>query len=176
MGRINVSRVVVGGLLAGLVINIGEYLLNGPILGDEMAAMMADMGLEYSSGAMAVFVVLGFVMGIVAVWTYAAMRPRFGEGPGTAIRAGLVAWFFGYAVTTVGWMMMGVLAGGTAVLVLVWGLIELPLATVAGGWAYQEEAAPAAATAAAAASTAPEGASGGTGAGGGTGGGGDYDF
>ena len=31
MGRINVGRVVLGGLLAGLVINISESLLNGVV-------------------------------------------------------------------------------------------------------------------------------------------------
>ncbi|MFW6079979.1 MAG: hypothetical protein ACODAE_10180, partial [Gemmatimonadota bacterium] len=138
MGRIDASRVLVGGLLAGVVINIGEYLLNQPILGDEMEAMVARMGLEYSSAATATFIVLSFVMGIVAVWAYAAMRPRYGPGPATAVRAGLLAWFFTYVVQTVGWTMMGVFTAGTAALVLVWGLIELPLATVAGAWLYRE--------------------------------------
>lgn len=29
MGRINLGRVVIGGLLAGLIINFGEFILNG---------------------------------------------------------------------------------------------------------------------------------------------------
>ena len=39
MGKINVGRVLLGGLLAGLVLNIGEYVLNEIILS---AAMRDD--------------------------------------------------------------------------------------------------------------------------------------
>ncbi len=28
MGRINLARVLVGGLMAGLIINVGEFILN----------------------------------------------------------------------------------------------------------------------------------------------------
>ena len=34
MGKINFMRVLLGGLLAGVVINIGEGVLNEAILGD----------------------------------------------------------------------------------------------------------------------------------------------
>ena len=32
MNRINMGRVLIGGLLAGLIINIGEFILNGILL------------------------------------------------------------------------------------------------------------------------------------------------
>ena len=35
MGKINMTRVILGGLLAGLVINIGEFILNDTILGED---------------------------------------------------------------------------------------------------------------------------------------------
>ena len=41
MDRINITRVVMGGLLAGVVINIGEFLLIEPILGEDWRAAMA---------------------------------------------------------------------------------------------------------------------------------------
>ena len=41
MGGINLRRVVLGGLLAGLVIDAGEYLLNVVVLGEDMDAASA---------------------------------------------------------------------------------------------------------------------------------------
>ena len=180
MGRINASRMIVGGLLAGLVINIGEFLLNGPVVGDEFEAMMADFGMEpMTNGDIGVFVVMAFLMGIVAVWMYAAMRPRYGAGPQTAIRAGLAAWFFGILGPAVGYQVMGMSTMGLTMIVLVWGLIEFPLATAVGAGYYREDDTAEAAAGASAASTphaVPAGGSGSgsgdTGAGGGAMGGG----
>jgi hypothetical protein len=36
MGNINIGRVILGGLVAGLVLNVGEFLLNGIVLADQM--------------------------------------------------------------------------------------------------------------------------------------------
>ena len=43
MGQINLGRVVIGGLLAGLIINIGEFILNGLLLEEQMNAAMAAL-------------------------------------------------------------------------------------------------------------------------------------
>ena len=40
MAKINMGRVILGGLLAGWVLNIGEFLLNEPILGKQWVAAM----------------------------------------------------------------------------------------------------------------------------------------
>lgn len=160
MGRINAARMVLGGLVAGVVINLGEFLLNGPVAGERFEAAMAEFGVAApEGGAIALFVLFGFLMGIVGVWLYAAMRPRYGEGPATAIRAGLAAWFFAYAIPVAGYAVMGMIDGGLMTLVLVWGLIEIPLALVAGAYFYQEEGEPATAAepAAAARAAAPAG-------------------
>ncbi len=37
-----------------------------------------------------------FALGIMAVWTYAAIRPRLGAGVGTAACAGLLVWALSY--------------------------------------------------------------------------------
>ena len=40
MGKINLGRVILGGALAGPILNIGEFVLNEPILGARWAAAM----------------------------------------------------------------------------------------------------------------------------------------
>ena len=36
MSRINLGRVAIGGLLAGFIINVGEFILNGVLLEEDM--------------------------------------------------------------------------------------------------------------------------------------------
>jgi hypothetical protein len=139
MGGINVGRVVLGGLLAGLVIDVSEYLLNEVVLGEQMAAAMRRLNLPpVGGGAIGVFVVLGFALGIAAVWVYAAIRPRFGAGARTALCAGATVWFFAYLYPSIGMGVLGFFSGGVITLAVLWGLVELLLATVAGAWLYQE--------------------------------------
>jgi hypothetical protein len=139
VGGINTGRVILGGLLAGLVFNIGETILNVFVLAAPMQeAMQAHNLAQPGAGAMGVFVVLGFLIGIVLVWLYAAVRPRLGPGPKTAGIVGVAAWFFIYPGAVVAMVSMGLLPANLAALVLVWGLVELVLAALAGGWLYKE--------------------------------------
>lgn len=139
MGSINQMRALMGGLLAGLVINVGEFILNGPILGGLIEADLADLGLGAPTGAdIAIFVTHGFVIGILAVWLYAAIRPRFGAGPGTAVKAGVLVWVLVWSTFLAMNATMGLFSDSVQWIVMAWGAVEVPLATVAGAWLYQE--------------------------------------
>jgi hypothetical protein len=139
MQEINNGRVLLGGLLAGLIINVGETILNVPLLGAEMDAAMRERGLEPVAGsAIGAFVLMAFALGIAAVWLYAAIRPRFGPGPKTAICAGLVVWALAYLYPTLGMIVMDLFPMNLALVALVWGLFEATLATLAGAWLYRE--------------------------------------
>jgi hypothetical protein len=139
MGKINLGRVILGGLLAGLIINISEYLLNEPILGEQWRAAMVTLNRPAISGqAIGVFVLMSFVLGISAVWLYAAIRPRFGPGPKTAICAGLLVWFFAYLFPSIGNCVLQLFPGKLLAIAAMWGFFELPIATLAGAWLYRE--------------------------------------
>ncbi len=150
MGRINGSRVVLGGLVAGVVINIGEFIYNGLLTADAMAEAMARFDLPgYAPSAMVLYVLMAFAMGIFAVWLYAALRPRFGPGPRTAVYAGLTFWVPASLFQTLMQMGMALWPAGLLWAGAAWTLIELPLATLAGAYLYREseEAEPAMAAA-----------------------------
>lgn len=139
MGRINTGRVIIGGLVAGVVMNLGEFILNEPILGDQWKTAMAALNRPPVGGsAIAWFMLQGFGMGIALIWLYAAVRPRFGAGPKTAVWAGLTMWFFaalcGFGSTAIIGLFPGKLVGTT----LVWEFVEMPLAALAGAWLYKE--------------------------------------
>ncbi len=90
MSQINLGRVVIGGLLAGLIINVGEFILNGLLLEEQMNAAMAALNKPPINPNMIMwFVLFGFGLGCMLVWTYAAIRPRFGAGVKTAICASI---------------------------------------------------------------------------------------
>jgi hypothetical protein len=136
---INTGRVIVGGLVAGLVLNVSEFILNTVVLGPSVTAAMTRMNLPPMGGAgMAAFAVLGFAVGIVTVWLYAAIRPRYGAGPKTALCAGATVWFFAYLYGGLGMVVMGMFPLGTMAVGMAWGLAEILLASVAGAYFYKE--------------------------------------
>ena len=139
MGNINMGRVLLGGLLAGLVLNIGEILLNDLVLGAQMKEFFTRHNFaEPGTNFMIVAVGLTFVMGVVIVLGYACIRPRLGPGLKTAIIAGLFAWFGAYLYSgTINGVLFGIPASGIA-LVMVWGLVQYSVAAVAGAWLYKE--------------------------------------
>ncbi|MEE9470565.1 MAG: hypothetical protein V3W32_02530, partial [Gemmatimonadota bacterium] len=84
----NTQRLFLGGLVAGVVLNIQEYVVNGIVLKDEWEAAMKTAGLQtYSTSGIIMLVLMTLVLGFISVWLYAAIRPRFGPGPRTAVYA-----------------------------------------------------------------------------------------
>lgn len=143
----NRKRVIAGGLLAGLVLNIGETILNVPIIGEEFDAAMQELGAPAMTGStIALFVVMLFLLGILAVWLYAAVRPRLGPGPKTALKVGIVVYLLAFVFPNVGVLAMGIFPARLLLIALAWELFEVPLAVLAGAWAYKEEPAAFAAT------------------------------
>src|SRR5207245_11563291 len=98
MGKINLARVFLGGLLAGLIINIFEYVLNGVVLASQWDAYMKALGRQMRPNAIPFFIISAFVAGIGVVWLYAVARPRLGAGPKTAALTGAAYRFFAYAI------------------------------------------------------------------------------
>lgn len=139
MGKINVARVLLGGLVAGLVLNIGEYILDNLVLAGQWATFVAETGRgAFGAGQIAAFIVLTFLFGIALIWIYAAIRPRFGAGPKTAVIAGLTLWAVAWLLIGAAFAAGGMVPIGLTVVTIVWGLFEAPIAALAGAWLYQE--------------------------------------
>ena len=139
MRSINMGRVVVGGLVAGLLINVSEFVLNAVVLVNDMNAAMAALNRPPIDNSMIVwFVLLAFGIGIMSVWVYAAVRPRFGPGVRTAICASLVVWGLAYLYPNVSTIILGLFPTRLMIIATVWGLVEVLVAGVAGAWIYTE--------------------------------------
>ncbi len=140
---INNSRVVVGGLAAGVVANIVGYVGYGIFLGprfDAEAAAVAPAlaGRGMTGSAVIANVGSQFAIGILLVWIYAAMRPRFGPGMRTAINAALVVWLCAI-LFHLDWLVVGLMTATTYLLAVAVGLVQLVSAAAVGGMLYREE-------------------------------------
>lgn len=145
MAHTNRGRVILGGLLAGLVINVVEFITNGVVLREAWGRAMQALGkpAELSTGAIVIFNIWGFLLGIATVWLYAAIRPRYGAGPKTAIRAGLVTWAVAVFLTNLGNYPLGLFPTRLLVISSIVALVEMVVATLVGAWLYSEEEMPA---------------------------------
>ena len=135
----NFGRVVLGGLIAGLILNIGEFLLNEKILKNEMVAFLTAHNFK-DPGTNFIIIAVGgtFILGIVAVWLYALIRPRLGPGPKAAIVAAIVLWFGVYLYSGVINGVLLAIPTNALMIAIIWGLVEYIIATIAGAWVYQE--------------------------------------
>jgi hypothetical protein len=140
---INGARVALGGLAAGIVMNISGFLVQGMLLGkrmeDEMVAVAPTLAGKGMDGAsMAGRVITQFVIGMLLVWLYAAMRPRFGARPNTAMLAALVIWLCGF-LFYLDWLYLGMMSVSLYAMMSVAMLVTLAIAAWVGGMIYKEE-------------------------------------
>jgi hypothetical protein len=139
MGKINLTKVIVGGLVAGLVLNVFDFLVYGVWLKNDMNAALTALNKPAMSTNMIMwFVFLDFLFGIWLVWLYAAIRPRFGAGPKTAVYAGLAMWVLFGLLHNLSEAPMGLFPMRLSVITTVAALIEWPIAGVAGAKLYSE--------------------------------------
>lgn len=139
---INTSKVITGGLAAGVVANVIGYLGFGMFLGPRMeaeaiAVAPALQGRGETGGAIAAHVISSFAIGLLLVWLYAAIRPRFGPGMKTAVYAALVVWACGI-LFHMDWLISGMMSQGTYVLASLAALVQVIAAAGVGAWLYTE--------------------------------------
>lgn len=139
--KINTARVLLGVLVAGVVANICDTVTNLMLLTQDTQQMLQRLGRDVNvmneTSIAVTWAVIDFVYAAVIVFTYAAIRPRFGAGPKTAVLAGVLIWL---PVTVV---LFGFLSMGIFTPAVYWknaGLtfISTVLASLAGGAVYKE--------------------------------------
>jgi len=141
MGKINVGRVILGGIVAGIVSDLLGYLVDGILLAPQWSYGMWKLGHPaLSTNQIIWFNLLGLAAGIALIWIYAAIRPRFGAGAMTAIYAGLAVWFIGVLIPNASFMFVAGLFGKHLTLYTPAGGLVEPLAgALAGAALYKEE-------------------------------------
>ena len=142
---INTSKVLVGGIAAGVVMNIIDFISYKFILG---ARMMAESeafkpGMSQAmmtSSAMISNIVMDLVLGVLLVWTYAAIRPRFGPGMKTATYVAVLFWLLA-GIFLSGYLHMGMMSSGLWWTFAFIGLVNFWVSAWVGARLYSEDAA-----------------------------------
>ena len=148
--KINWTRVILGGLFAGLIVNIFELLVDGLLLRSEWDAGLKALNKTPGGiGPAAIFWLWGFLIGIFALWLYANLRPRFGPGIRTAVIAGVAVWIPAGLLAMMAPIAMHLFRYRLMAIDIVLTLVEIVAGTVAGAWLYKEAEAPAGASTAA---------------------------
>jgi hypothetical protein len=140
MTDISTGRLVLGSIAAGLVINVVESIMNIFVLAGPMEDLLVSRNLPQLGGAaMGGFILLAFVLGFLLVWTYSAIRPRYGAGPRTALKAGGAVWAAFYMLGIGANWLMGIINLRLFLLSLAYTLPMMLAAGYVGGMVYREE-------------------------------------
>ncbi len=140
---INTQKVVVGGIVAGVVMIVIDFISNKFILGARMIAEsdafkpgLADQMMK--GPAVITNIVMSLILGIALVWTYAAIRPRFGPGLKTATYVAVLFWILA-GIFYSGYLHMGMMSAGLWWSFAFVGLVNFFLSTWAGAKLYSED-------------------------------------
>lgn len=145
MGQINAGRMILGAIVAAAILFVIEGFINGAILGTEWDDWVKALGpLDHApsfAAGMAIWAVVSLLHGLVGLWIYVGIRPRYGAGPGTAALAGLLLWIPGFLTHALSQFALGDIPYHIIVVGCLGGLAAVLVATVAGAALYREDAA-----------------------------------
>jgi len=92
MGKINWSRVILCGVLTGVVYTVLSAISTWYVGAGFNSAVPGNRIFAPSAGLAAFLLTVNLAGGIWAIWLYAAIRPRYGPGAKTAAVAGFAWW------------------------------------------------------------------------------------
>jgi hypothetical protein len=141
MAGVKSGKIVVAGLIAGLVLNVGDFLINAVLMTADYQAELTRLGLDpaaaESGRVIATWVMIDFLMGVLLVWNYAAIRPRFGPGPRTALFAAFPL-FTAVTLIMFGLSVMGYFSTAVFVKGTVFSAVNVAIGSLVGAWLYKE--------------------------------------
>ena len=138
----NLQRIVIGGLVAGIICFIGDGVVHGVLLQTRWMDINAALHLPNSEAdrqaSMYWFFIYDLVKGVAALVVYAMIRPRFGAGPRTAIIAGLLTWALCIPLPLGGMIPMHFFGKKFVLLWSIYGAFPVLLGAIAGAALYKE--------------------------------------
>ena len=140
MGKINYGRVILGGIVGGIVTGLLAWFFNGVLLGQLWTDAMKSINRPNAYTGPAFLFSLCLVSclyGILVVWTYAAIRPRFGAGVRTAVYAGLL-WSLDGFLTNMMNAVTGIYSSRLMLYSALFYVVEVVLGAIVGAALYKE--------------------------------------
>ena len=144
MKRINYGRVLVGGLLAGLLLFLADGFIHEKLLHGHWMAALAAAGRSVETqqqehgGGLAYFAIFELLRGLAMAFVYSVFRTHCGPGPKTAVCSALTVWAIMFPIPLVQEIPLGF---RSATMVSLWSLYEIVPSVIAGlvaGALYKE--------------------------------------
>ena len=88
--------------------------------------------------SMGLWTAMCFIYGIVGMWIYAGILPRYGAGPITALLAGFALWVASKFTVALDFTALGLVPGRIIAGQAIGGLVAIMLGVLAGAWLYKE--------------------------------------
>lgn len=139
MSKINYGRVILGGIVAGIIADFLDWFLNSFLVGHHWENAMKSLNRPNAyHGAFIYWLYLGYMIGgILLVWVYAAIRPRFGAGVKTAVYAGLVVWAL-TSLPNISNAITGMFSPRLMLYATFTGAVEVVIGAIVGAALYKE--------------------------------------
>jgi len=140
MSKPNYAALIGGGLVAAVTFAIVEFFFEGAVglIGYNEAAVFQEsypnLQLEGAAYQFANILQLLALM-IFAIWLYSSLIPRFGAGTTCALVTAFAIWFV-YLLIATNFARLEILPMNIAVASLLFNLVEIPLAVLAGSRVY----------------------------------------
>jgi len=133
MKKINYGRMLLGGVLAGVLLFMADGFIHSKLLHEQwMAAMRAagrSVEAEEHGLDMLYFAAFELLRGLGLAWIYSVFRTHYGPGPKTAVCAALALWAMMFPVFFLQEVPLGFYS---ATLLTLWSLYELVPSVLAG--------------------------------------------
>lgn len=139
MKGINVTRWLIGGVVAGIFVWLFEGAASMLYYEQMQAALEArGLAMDMSAKVFIISILVSLLAGLTLVFFYAAVRPRFGPGPKTALIVAVALFIGSYLISLLSYELLGLVPTRLLVIWGVIGLTEMILATLVGAWLYNE--------------------------------------
>jgi hypothetical protein len=141
MGKTNWTRVFLGGLLTGVVFIALGFAVYAIYMEKLYTPAIEALGLstQITAWLYILAVVMSLISGILAVWLYSAIRPRYGAGPKTAVIAGIAFYVLSGLLPAVSLGSMGMFPNNVLVIDGLSALVICVVATLVGASIYKEQ-------------------------------------
>lgn len=137
MGKINWSRLILCGVLTGVVWTVLSATSTRYLGADFNFAVPGNKIFAPSAGLAAFLLTVNLAGGIWAMWLYAAIRPRYGAGAKTAAVAGF-SWWVVSTLADATWGSFRLVPVKALLPLSAVSLPEMIVAVLVGAWLYKE--------------------------------------
>jgi hypothetical protein len=143
MNKINYGRVILAGIVAGIISFALWWFFNGVLLFQRWVDTTKALNPSgHNAASPPAFLVSMFLIaiagGILSIWMYAAIRPRFGAGVRTAVFVSVFLWIFGFVLPNASWSLTGFFSRRLLLYNTFAGLVLIVAGNVVGAALYKD--------------------------------------